>query len=120
MYINCDYDYRDENDNYKSQKDVSVRIAPNQYAVLCFGSIVVEHSTCEVLTELEDKKEFDEYCEFNGYWEMTNTGIVVFDTENSREFDITEVDDCTRDHIADYVRDGYIRGDICGAYKERV
>ena len=119
LYINCDYGYKDANDNYKTQKDISVRIAPNQYAVLCFGNIVVEHSTCEVLTELEDKKEFDEYCEFDGYWEMTENGIIIYDTDNDRQFDITEVDNCTTDHIVDYVRDGYVRGDIYGAYKER-
>ena len=101
---------------------MSVRIAPSQYIVLCFGDIVVEHSTCEILTELEDKKEkeFDEYCEFDGYWEMTSNGIVVYGAENGREFDLTEVDDCTIDHIVEEVRNGYIRGDIYGAHKERV
>lgn len=120
LYINCDYGYKDANDNYKIQKNISVRIAPNQYAVLCFGSIVVEHSTCEVLTELEDKKEFDEYGKFDGYWEMTENGIIIYDTDNDRQFDLTEVDDSTIDHIVGYVRDGYVRGDIYEAYKERV
>lgn len=121
LYITCAYGYED-NGIYKEQKDVSVRIAPNQYIVLCFGRIVIENSTCEILTELEDKKEkeFDEYCEFDGYWEMTSNGIVVYDTENDREFDLTEVDDSTIDHIVEEVRDGYTKGDIHGAYKERV
>lgn len=121
LYITCGYNYEDENGDYKEQADVSVRIAPSQYVVLCFGDIVIEHSTCEILTELEDKKEkeFDEDCEFDGYWEMTSNGIVVYDTENGREFDLTEVDDSTIDHIVEEVRNGYIKGDIYGAYKER-
>lgn len=124
LYITCAYGYEDENGKYQEQKDVSVRIAPNQYAVLCFGCIVIENSTCEILTKLEDQKdekeEFDEYCEFDGYWEMTNNGIVVYDTDNNREFDLSEIDECTTDHIIEEVRECYIRGDIYGAYKERV
>ena len=124
LYIICNYGYEDKDGRYCEQKDITVRIAPSQYAVLNFGDIVVKDSTCEVLTRLEDQEdeeeETDEYCEFDGYWEMTSNGIVVYDTENDREFDITEVDDCTIDHIVDEVREGYTRGDIYGAYKERV
>ncbi len=107
LFITC------ENEN---EKPITVNIHSKGYVVLCFGRLVEEHSQNY---EVEDG-EIDEYCEFDGYWEMTNNGIAIYDTDNDREFDITEVDECTTDHIVDEVRDGYTRGDIYGAYKERV
>lgn len=107
-----------ENEDGRKEKAVTVTIRPKGYVTLDFGSLVKEHS--ENYEIVDGEEDFDEYCEFDGYWAMTASGIIVYDTDNDRQFDLTEVDGGTIDHIVDYVREGYVRGDIYGARKERV
>lgn len=87
---------------------VLVEIEPNGIAVLYFGTLVEQYSTnYKILTEIKEEKNT-----FDGYWEMTENGIIIYDTDNDREFSLTCVDDVTIDHIVEYVREGYVRGDL--------
>ena len=104
LYITCNLS--------ATEKNVCVRIAPNGYVVLHFGDLTKYGKDFEVLTNEEEEQDTS----FDGYWEMTNCGIVINDTTNDKEYDLTELDDCTIEHIVDQVRNGCIRGDIYGAY----
>jgi hypothetical protein len=93
-----------------------VEIEPNGIAVLYFGTLVEQYSTnYKILTEIKEEKNT-----FDGYWEMTENGIIIYDTDNDREFYLTHVDDVTIDHIVEYVREGYVRGDLYEVHLEKV
>ena len=112
QYITCEYDI---DEDYTKEK-VEVEIEPNGVIVLDFGTLVKEHSTGY---RLDLKDEFTTRNKtFDGYWEMTNSGIIIYDTDNHTSYDLTEVDSATLEHIVDYVRDGYIRGDLYEVYIE--
>lgn len=97
--------------NYE-ENNVKAKIMPNGIAVLCFGEIILENSTG---VEIDDSELVGD-SSFSGYWEMTSHGIVVYDTDHNLSYDLTEVDGDTIEHIVDYVRDGYVRGDLCDVY----
>ncbi|MBP3708288.1 MAG: hypothetical protein J6J36_06750 [Clostridia bacterium] len=98
----------------KEFNDVPVRIEPNGVVVLNFGTLVEKYSTgYEVLSRIEEIKENEE---FDGCWYLATDGVIIKNTSSGKEYYITEVDECTQDHIIEEIRQGYVNGAIYNAY----